>query len=126
MPQTVLVVEDNALNMKLIGNILEFLNLNCVAASDGRSGFARALETKPDLILMDMQLPDISGLEVVKLIKADDALKAIPIIALTAFAMKGDAEKFLAGGCDAYVAKPFNMPEFMAAVRKLLPEVQAA
>lgn len=126
MPQTVLVVEDNPLNMKLIGSILEFLKLNCVAAEDGRTGFALAQETKPDLILMDMQLPDISGLDVVQLIKAEESLRHIPIIALTAFAMKGDAEKFLAGGCDAYLAKPFNMPDFMASVQKLLPKEQAA
>jgi two-component system, cell cycle response regulator DivK len=126
MPQTVLVVEDNPLNMKLIGSILEFLKLDCVCAENGKMGFALAQHTRPDLILMDMQLPDISGLDVVALIKGEDSLRHIPIIALTAFAMKGDAEKFLAGGCDAYLAKPFNMPDFMATVQKHLPQEKAA
>jgi two-component system cell cycle response regulator DivK len=126
MPQTVLVVEDNPLNMKLISSILEFLKLTCVSAENGMTGFARAQETRPDLILMDMQLPDISGLEVVQMIKGEETLRHIPIIALTAFAMKGDAEKFIAGGCDAYLAKPFAMPDFMASIQKLLPQERAA
>lgn len=122
MAKTVLVVEDNALNMKLFCAVLEARGLQTVGALDGRSGLSLARERRPDLILLDIQLPDISGLEVVRQLREDESLKHIPVIAVTAFALGGDAERVLAAGCDAYIPKPIQIPEFVAIVEKFLAE----
>ena len=118
LDKTVLVVEDNDLNMKLFHNVLEAHGYNVLQAKDGMEGWRIAREQRPDLILMDIQLPKVSGLEVTKWLKEDDDLKLIPVVAVTAFAMKGDGEKFLDGGCDAYIAKPISIPDFLQTVER--------
>jgi two-component system cell cycle response regulator DivK len=116
LDKTVLVVEDNDLNMKLFHDLLEAHGYSVLQAKDGMEGWRMAREHRPDLILMDIQLPDVSGLEVTKWLKADETLKSIPVIAITAFAMDGDKEKMLEGGCDAYIPKPISVPVFLQAV----------
>ncbi|MEQ8601878.1 MAG: response regulator [Marivibrio sp.] len=120
MAKTVLIVEDNELNMKLFHDLLEARNYNILQTKDGMEALKIARTEKPDLILMDIQLPEVSGLEVTKWIKEDDDLKAIPVIAVTAFAMKGDEEKIREGGCEAYIAKPISVSSFLATVEKFL------
>jgi two-component system, cell cycle response regulator DivK len=119
-PKTILVVEDNELNMKLFHDLLEAHGYNILQTRDGMEALKLARQHKPDLILMDIQLPEVSGLEVTKWIKEDDALKAIPIIAVTAFAMKGDEEKIREGGCEAYIAKPISVTNFRKTVQQFL------
>jgi len=119
-PKTVLVVEDNELNMKLFHDLLEAHGYNILQTKDGMEALRLAREHKPDLILMDIQLPEVSGLEVTKWIKEDDDLKSIPVIAITAFAMKGDEEKVRAGGCEAYIAKPISVTNFLETVQRFL------
>ena len=118
--KTVLVVEDNELNMKLFHDLLEAHGYNILQTKDGMDALRIAREHKPDLILMDIQLPEVSGLEVTKWIKEDENLKSIPVIAVTAFAMKGDEEKIRNGGCEAYIAKPISVTDFLDTVRKFL------
>ncbi|MHA1151683.1 MAG: response regulator [Alphaproteobacteria bacterium] len=118
--KTVLVVEDNELNMKLFHDLLEAHGYNILQTKDGMDALRIAREHKPDLILMDIQLPEVSGLEVTKWIKEDENLKSIPVIAVTAFAMKGDEEKIRDGGCEAYIAKPISVTNFLETVRKFL------
>ena len=118
--KTVLVVEDNELNMKLFHDLLEAHGYNILQTKDGMEALRMAREHKPDLILMDIQLPEVSGLEVTKWIKEDDDLKSIPVIAVTAFAMKGDEEKIREAGCDAYISKPISVPIFLETVTKFL------
>jgi two-component system cell cycle response regulator DivK len=119
-PKTILVVEDNELNMKLFHDLLEAHGYNILQTRDGMEALKLARHHKPDLILMDIQLPEVSGLEVTKWIKEDDELKAIPIIAVTAFAMKGDEEKIREGGCEAYIAKPISVTNFLKTVQQFL------
>lgn len=116
MPKTILIVEDNELNMKLFNDLLQAHGYDTVQTSDGREAIGLAREHHPDLILMDIQLPDISGLEITKMLKADDDMKDIPVIAVTAFAMKGDEEKILEGGCEGYIAKPISVPKFLETI----------
>ncbi len=118
MNNTVLVVEDNNLNMKLFNGLLELGGYNVLQAKDGMEGWRMAREQRPDLILMDIQLPKVSGLEVTKWLKEDDGLKLIPVVAVTAFAMKGDGEEILDGGCDAYIVKPISIPDFLQTVER--------
>jgi len=118
--KTVLVVEDNELNMKLFHDLLEVHGYNILQTKDGMDALRLAREHKPDLILMDIQLPEVSGLEVTKWIKEDDDLKSIPVIAVTAFAMKGDEEKIREGGCEAYIAKPISVTNFLETVQRFL------
>ncbi len=118
--KTVLVVEDNELNMKLFHDLLEAHGYNILQTKDGMDALRIAREHRPDLILMDIQLPEVSGLEVTKWIKEDEDLKSIPVIAVTAFAMKGDEEKIRDGGCEAYIAKPISVTNFLETVRKFL------
>ncbi len=120
MSKTVLIVEDNELNMKLFHDLLESQGYKTLQTRDGIEALKLARENKPDLILMDIQLPEVSGLEVAKWIKEDDNLKTIPIIAVTAFAMKGDEEKIRQGGCEAYLAKPISVARFLETVQKFL------
>jgi len=120
MTKTVLIVEDNELNMKLFHDLLEAHGYKTLETKDGREALKLAREHHPDLILMDIQLPEVSGLEVTKWIKEDDSLKMIPVIAVTAFAMKGDEEKIREGGCEAYLAKPISVANFLETVEKFL------
>jgi two-component system, cell cycle response regulator DivK len=119
-PKTVLIVEDNELNMKLFHDLLEAHGCDILQTKDGMEALKIARAQRPDLILMDIQLPEVSGLEVTKWIKEDDELRAIPIIAVTAFAMKGDEEKIREGGCEAYIAKPISVINFLDTVERFL------
>ena len=114
----VLIVEDNELNMKLFHDLLDAHGYETVQTRNGFDAIALAREHQPDLILMDIQLPEVSGLEVTKWLKEDDDLRSIPIIAVTAFAMKGDEERIRAGGCEAYVSKPISVMTFLETVKK--------
>ncbi len=116
LDKTVLVVEDNDLNMRLFHDALEMRGYNILQAKDGMEGWRMAREHRPDLILMDIQLPEVSGLEVTKWLKDDEALKSIPVIAITAFAMDGDKDKILEGGCDAYIVKPISISGFLQTI----------
>ncbi len=118
--KTVLVVEDNELNMKLFHDLLEAHGYNILQTKDGIEALRIAREHVPDLILMDIQLPEVSGLEVTRWIKEDDNLKKIPVIAVTAFAMKGDEEKIRDGGCEAYISKPISVAHFLQTVQRFL------
>lgn len=118
--KTVLIVEDNELNMKLFHDLLESKGYNIIQTREGLDALRLARKHRPDLILMDIQLPEVSGLEVTKWIKEDDELKSIPVIAVTAFAMKGDEEKIREGGCEAYIAKPISIVSFLATIGKFL------
>src|SRR5438046_8689113 len=120
-PKTVLIVEDNELNMKLFNDLLEAHGYFTLQTKDGVEALRLARTHRPDLILMDIQLPEVSGLEVTKWLKEDDDLRSIPIIAVTAFAMKGDEEKIREGGCEAYIAKPISVASFMRTVERFLP-----
>ena len=122
MAKTVLVVEDNELNMKLFHDLLEANGYNIVQTRSGLEAIDLAREHRPDLILMDIQLPEVSGLEVTKWIKEDDDLRAIPVIAVTAFAMKGDEERIRQGGCEAYLSKPISVTKFLETVRTYIGE----
>ena len=120
MAKKILIVEDNDLNMKLFNDLLQAHGYETVQTKDGTEALKLAREHRPDLILMDIQLPEISGLEVTKMLKADDDLKVIPVIAVTAFAMKGDEEKIREGGCEGYIAKPISVPSFLGTIEKFL------
>ena len=118
--KTVLIVEDNDLNMKLFHDLLEAHGYGTLQTKDGMEAMRLAREHRPDLILMDIQLPEISGLEVTKWLKEDPDLRSIPIIAVTAFAMKGDEEKIRQGGCEAYIAKPISVTRFLETIERFL------
>jgi two-component system cell cycle response regulator DivK len=120
MAKTVLIVEDNELNMKLFHDLLEAHGYQTLQTRTGIEALELARAHRPDLILMDIQLPEVSGLEVTKWIKEDDELKAIPVIAVTAFAMKGDEERIRQGGCEAYISKPISVARFLETVRSYL------
>jgi len=119
-PKRVLIVEDNELNMKLFNDLLEAHGYYTLQTKDGVEALRMARAHRPDLILMDIQLPEVSGLEVTKWLKEDDELRSIPIIAVTAFAMKGDEQKIRDGGCEAYIAKPISVASFMSTVERFL------
>ena len=119
--KSVLIVEDNDLNMKLFNDLLEAHGYSTLQTKDGVEALRLARQHRPDLILMDIQLPEVSGLEVTKWLKEDDDLRTIPVIAVTAFAMKGDEEKIRNGGCEAYIAKPISVAGFMRTIERLLP-----
>lgn len=120
MSKTILIVEDNELNMKLFNDLLQAHGYNTLQAKDGRVVVELARKNRPDLILMDIQLPEISGLEITKMLKADDDLRSIPVVAVTAFAMKGDEQKIRNGGCDGYIAKPISVASFLQTVSRFL------
>lgn len=120
MSKTVLVVEDNELNMKLFHDLLEAHGIGTIQTRNGKDVLELARAHNPDLILMDIQLPEVSGLDVTKWLKADEQLKAIPVIAVTAFAMKGDEQKIREGGCEDYISKPISVTHFMEVVQKYL------
>jgi two-component system cell cycle response regulator DivK len=120
LAKTVLVVEDNELNMKLFHDLLEAHGYDIVGTRDGTGVLDLARARRPDLILMDIHLPNVSGLEVTRWIKADPELQRIPVVAVTAFAMRGDEERILQGGCEAYLSKPISIARFMETVRRFL------
>ena len=116
----VLIVEDNDLNMKLFNDLLVAHGYDTLQTKDGVEALALARRHRPDLILMDIQLPEVSGLQVTKWIKEDKNLSMIPVIAVTAFAMKGDREKMRDGGCEDYIAKPISVASFLKTVERFL------
>lgn len=122
MQKTILIVEDNELNMKLFNDLLEAHGYATVQTRSGLEALDLAREHKPDLVLMDIQLPEVSGLEVTRWLKQDEALRHIPVIAITAFAMKGDEEKIRQGGCEAYLSKPISIVKFLETIRLHLRE----
>jgi len=122
---TILVVEDNPTNMKLSTFLLESADYDVIMAANAEIGVTLAREGHPDLILMDIQLPGMDGLQATALLKADEATRHIPVIALTALAMKGDEERILAAGCDGYIAKPLDYKDFLATVKATLVKTPA-
>ena len=122
MTKTILIVEDNELNMKLFHDLLDAHGYDVLQTRNGMDALSIAREHHPDLIIMDIQLPEVSGLEVTKWIKDDDDLHDIPVVAVTAFAMKGDEERIRNGGCEAYIAKPISIPDFIATIRQFIGE----
>ncbi len=123
-PKTVLVVEDNELNLKLLTDLLEYQGYTVIVTRLGEPALGLARQYKPDLILMDIQLPDISGMEATQRLKSDEQTRDIPVIAVTAFAMSGDEARILASGCNAYVSKPFNVAEFLQLVEHWTSETR--
>nr|WP_207199467.1 response regulator [Rhodoplanes elegans] len=115
-----MVIEDTEDNRRILRDLLTYAGFTLTEASDGERGVALALSERPDLILMDMQLPIVDGYEAARRIKADPALRATPIIAVTSYALAGDEEKARAAGCDAYVTKPFSPRQLLAKVKELL------
>lgn len=122
----ILIVEDNPANMTLAVFLLKSAGYAILSAIDAEAGLAVARAERPDLILMDIQLPGMDGLQATALLKADEATRGIPVIALTALAMKGDEERIRAAGCDGYIAKPLAYKEFLATVSAQLSKNAAA
>ena len=117
-----MIVEDNELNMKLFRDLLTSETFTVIETQDGKVAYELAKREIPDLILMDIQLQGISGYDIISSMKDDDDLKHVPIIAVTAFAMKDDEERILSSGCDAYISKPISITAFMDTVHKYLSE----
>lgn len=117
MAKSVLIVEDNELNMKLFNDLLEAHGYRTLKTASGVEAIELARQHRPDLILMDIQLPEVSGEDVTAWIKSDDEIRHIPIIAITAFAMKGDEERIRSKGCEAYLSKPISVSKFVETVR---------
>ena len=122
MEQTILYVEDNEYNRKLVRQLVSRTSYRLMEAVDGETGLALAREKRPNLILMDVQLPKMSGLDVTRALKADASTKEIPIIVITSFALSGDREKATQAGADGYLAKPYSPRELLALVQRFLPE----
>ena len=120
MLKNVVIVEDNDLHAKLFDDLLRGEGCKTTRTKGGWQTLTLVREHSPDLIIMDIQLPEVSGFELTKALKADAGLRHIPIVAVTAFAMKGDREKFLAAGCDDYIAKPISAPHFIQTVKGIL------
>ena len=120
MKKTVLIVEDNALNLKLMQDLLEVNDIATLCASNGKRALELVREQRPDLILMDIQLPDISGLDITRQLKMNEASRDIPIIAITALASPSDEERVLEVGCDAYISKPYSVAGILELVSKFL------
>jgi two-component system, cell cycle response regulator DivK len=119
-PKTVLIVEDHELNRMLFHDLLQMRGYKILQAKDGVEALNLTRQHRPDLIVMDIQLPGMSGIEVTKWIKEDDLLKAIPIIAVTALALRGDQQKIRDAGCDAYITKPMSTSNFLQTVEQFL------
>lgn len=120
MSKKVLIVEDNELNMKLFHDLLEAHGYETLQTREGLKAIDMAREHRPDLILMDIQLPEVSGLDVTKWLKSDEELSSIPVVAVTAFAMKGDEERIREGGCEGYLSKPITVTSFIETIRKFI------
>ncbi len=118
--RSVLIVEDNELNMKLFHDLLAAHGYRTIQTRNGFDALELVRKHRPDLILMDIQLPEVSGLEVIKWIKDDDTLRHIPVVAVTAFAMKGDEERIRSSGCEAYISKPISVMTFLETVRRFI------
>ncbi|MEP6865044.1 MAG: response regulator [Deltaproteobacteria bacterium] len=116
----ILVIEDNPANMTLATFLLQSADHTVLGATDAETGLTMARDEQPQLILMDIQLPGMDGLAATRLLKSDNATRSIPVLALTALAMKGDEERIRAAGCDGYIAKPMRYKEFLAAVNAQL------
>jgi len=123
--KTVLIVEDNELNMKLFHDLLESHGYDTMGTRSGIEALELARAHRPDLILMDIHLPDVSELEVTRWLKGDPELRRIPVVAVTAFAMNGDEERIRQGGCEAYLSKPISIAKFMETVRSFLSVAEA-
>lgn len=123
MTKRILIVEDNELNLKLFRDLLGANGYDTLETKDGNEAIQMVRSQQPDLILMDIQLPEISGLDITKMIKADDTIAHIPIIAVTAFAMKNDEEKIMKAGCQAYISKPISIGPFMETVKQFIGDV---
>lgn len=119
---TILIVEDNEMNMRLFSDLLTMKKYKVIECLEGKKALNLAKKNKPDLILMDIQMPEISGLEVTAQIRKTPAIAHTKIIAISAFAMKGDEERILQAGCDAYISKPISIPLFFETVEKYLKE----
>jgi two-component system cell cycle response regulator DivK len=122
MSKTILYVEDNEFNLKIVRQLLSRTSYRLIEAMDGESGIATAQNELPDLILMDVQLPKLSGLDATRQLRADAKTAAIPIVVITSFALSGDAEKAKAAGASAYLAKPYSPRELLQMIRNLVPE----
>src|SRR5262245_2458968 len=120
--KTILYVEDNEMNRQIVRDLLKRTTYNLVEAFDGEAGVAKALEIKPDLILMDIQLPKISGLDATRRLRADPITANTPIVTITSFALSGDEVKAKEAGATAYLAKPYSPRDLLALIRKILPE----
>ena len=120
--KTILVIEDNKLNMKLVKGLIKIGKYRMLEANDAESGIQQIREQRPDLVLMDIQLPGMDGLSATKIIKEDPALGDIPIIGLTSYAMQGDKEKALAAGCTGYITKPIDTRNFLETVSQYLKD----
>lgn len=120
MSKTVLIVEDNELNMKLFHDLLSAHGYATLQTNNGIEAMEIARENMPDLILMDIQLPEVSGIDVIKWIKEDEALSKIPVVAVTAFAMKGDEERIRDAGCEGYISKPISVGPFLESIKQLI------
>ena len=123
---TVLYIEDIPLNMRLVKKYLQSFGIEMIEAVDGLSGLDKALQAHPDLVLVDVNLPDIDGLEVTRRLRSDNKTAELPIVALTANAMHGDRERCLNSGCDGYLAKPVSRVELINMLRSYLPDTFAA
>jgi two-component system cell cycle response regulator DivK len=126
MKKRILIVEDNDLNLKLFRDLLTAHGYETIETKEGLEAITLTKNEKPDLILMDIQLPEVSGLDVTRRLKADSTIAQIPIIAVTAFAMKDDEERILSAGCEAYISKPISIMPFLSTVRRFLGEHEVA
>ena len=124
--KTILIVEDNEKNMKLVRDILRHNKYATLEAANGLDGVRIACESRPDLVLMDIQLPDIDGIEALRRIREDRALDRVPVIAVSASVMPDDQQKIVTSGFDAFVTKPINLKQFLATVQRLLAEGRAS